>query len=93
MRQLVLCVALGGLLLGAGSARAQFVVNGNDTGGIIAWSPEIARYARAIAADHCATYAKYARITSWHARYGDYIGFGCEWRPRYRGLRGVRTRY
>jgi hypothetical protein len=52
---------------------------GNDTGGIIPWSPETRRLARDIAAEHCASYRKFARITSVHARYGDYIGFECVW--------------
>jgi hypothetical protein len=52
---------------------------GNDTGGIIPWSPETRRFARDIAAEHCAAYRKFARITSVHARYGDYIGFECVW--------------
>jgi hypothetical protein len=33
----------------------------NDTGGIIAWSPEAQRHARLIAQDHCARYGKLAR--------------------------------
>lgn len=50
---------------------------GNDTGGIIAWSPQAQRNARWIAADHCARYGKLARITSVWPRYGQYIGFSC----------------
>ena len=65
-----------GLLVVVGRP-AGFV--GNDTGGIIPWSPETRRFAREIAAEHCASYRKYARITSVHARYGDYIGFECVW--------------
>lgn len=53
----------------------------NDTGGIIAWSPEAHRYRHAIAGDHCAQYGKIHRITSIAPRYGDYIGFACYW-PR-----------
>jgi hypothetical protein len=66
------------LLLGA-CAVPPF--KGNDTGGIIAWSPEAQRARHALAADHCALYGKLHRITSVHARYGDYIGFACFW-PR-----------
>jgi hypothetical protein len=54
---------------------------GNDTGGIIAWSPETHRLRRQLAAQHCALYAKTYQITSVRARYGDYIGFRCYW-PR-----------
>jgi hypothetical protein len=54
---------------------------GNDTGGIIPWQPGLRPLAREIASEHCARYNKYARITSVHARYGDYIGFRCVWSP------------
>jgi hypothetical protein len=57
-------------------------IKGNDTGGIIAWAPGLRTLAREIAADHCARYGKVARITSWRARYGDYIGFQCRWDGR-----------
>jgi hypothetical protein len=54
---------------------------GNDTGGIIPWSPASERYRVAIASDHCALYRKIARITSVHRQYGDYIGFVCRFGP------------
>jgi hypothetical protein len=50
---------------------------GNDTGGIIPWSPGINGGARQIAAGHCGSYGKYAVITSVRPWYGDYIGFVC----------------
>jgi hypothetical protein len=53
----------------------------NDTGGIIAYSPEADHYRHSIAGDYCAHWGKLARITSVHRRYGDYIGFSC-YRPR-----------
>jgi len=63
-------------------AWSEFGVNGNDTGGIISWSPALRAYGyRAAAQGHCAGYDKIARITSVHARYGDYVGFACEF-PR-----------
>jgi hypothetical protein len=52
---------------------------GNDTGGIIAWSPEAQAAAPEASAAHCARYGKVARITSVNARFGDYIGFVCQW--------------
>jgi hypothetical protein len=52
-------------------------VRGNDTGGIIPWSPGIDNVARASAASHCGAYRKYAVITSVRPWYGDYIGFVC----------------
>lgn len=56
-------------------------IQGNDTGGIIAWRPEIAHVYREIAAEHCARYDKISEITSVHRRYGDYVGFRCHF-PR-----------
>jgi hypothetical protein len=64
--------ALGGCGIGPG-------ITGNDTGGIIPWSPENQHNMRAFASQHCARYNKTARITVVHARYGDYIGFDCRW--------------
>jgi hypothetical protein len=57
-------------------------LTGNDSGGIITWSPEHQAAARDWAADHCARYGKYARITSVQAEYGGYIGFTCQFDPR-----------
>ena len=34
-----------------------------------------------IAADYCARWDKYPRITSVHRQYGDYIAFRCLWSP------------
>lgn len=69
------------LSLLAPSARAEvwnaYRINGNDTGGIIPWSLQIRYSYRGIAALHCAGYKKVARITSVHARYGEYVGFAC----------------
>jgi hypothetical protein len=79
MRWTFLPLLLAALLLLGDPARAQMLIGliGNDTGGIIPWSPYTQRFARAIAGGHCAQYFKYARITSVHRRYGDYIGFVC----------------
>ena len=57
-------------------------LTGNDSGGIITWSPEHQQVARDWAAEHCARYGKYARITSVQAQYGGYIGFTCQFDPR-----------
>ena len=86
-----LCV-IGVLLVGT-SAQAQ-VYRGNDTGGIISWSCENEADAKAIAADHCARWDKYARITSVHRQYGDFIAFACLWSPHVNpyALPAVRTR-
>jgi hypothetical protein len=90
------CVALvlsAGLLLSGESAHAQ-IFRGNDTGGLIPWSCENEAAAKLIAADFCARWDKYPRITSVHRQYGDYIAFHCLWSPtvnRY-ALPEVRTR-
>lgn len=71
-------------------AGAGGLVNGNDTGGIIPWSPETQMNRKVIAAAHCAHYDKDARITSVYPQYGQYIGFACRFRTpvttRHRGV-------
>jgi hypothetical protein len=62
-------------------------LEGNDTGGIIAWSPANQRAARTIAVEHCARYGKRAHITSVWPRYGQYIGFACQLPESYYGTR------
>jgi hypothetical protein len=92
MRKLLLSASF--LLLALTPAGASFFgaygFNGNDTGGIIPWSPAVAHTYRDIAAAHCANYNKVARITSVHAWYGDYVGFVCRF-PR--GYDPVKARY
>src|SRR5262245_16689446 len=56
-------------------------LTGNDSGGIISWSPEVQRAYPQMAAEHCARWNKVAVITSVHPWYGDFIGFECRW-PR-----------
>ena len=57
-------------------------INGNDTGGIIPWSPALRDYGyREAAQHHCGGYHKLARITSVVTGYGNYVGFACEF-PR-----------
>jgi hypothetical protein len=82
MRWTLPLLAAAIVLLTAPASAGPFVLVGvvaNDTGGIIPWSPENQRLRREIASAHCARYGKYARITSVHAQYGDYIGFVCRW--------------
>jgi len=69
------------LITGAGPGSG---ITGNDTGGIIPWSPLVEAGKRAIVADYCARYNKYPRITSDHPHYGDYIAFACVWSPHAR---------
>jgi hypothetical protein len=55
---------------------------GNDTGGIIPYSPGFTTAAyRAMAADYCAQWGRLSHITSLRRRYGDYVGFVCMDRP------------
>ena len=87
------------LMLGAGGARADvfnllvgvYGPKGNDTGGIIPWSPEAERWSFEIAQSNCGRWHKYAVRTSIHRRYGDYIAYACRWNPpayhRYHGRR------
>jgi hypothetical protein len=76
----------GAVALGAGAAVAGLAgpgpgLTGNDTGGIIAYSPAIEHLYREMAAAHCARWGRLAHITSVHRRYGDYIGFVCIDKP------------
>ena len=82
MRPIVLAALA--LTLLAGGADAQYLnfsgvygVIGNDTGGIIPYNPDVPKDYRDIADRYCAYHRKRARITSVHARYGDYVGFRC----------------
>ena len=94
--------ALLALPLIAMSAEAGWwsLVQGNDSGGIIPWAPEIAADYPQIAADHCARFDKVVVITSVHKWYGDYVGFRCYFPRGYDPRKGVffapqaiRTRY
>jgi hypothetical protein len=83
-------IAAGAFALAATSAQAGYVFKGNDTGGIISWSPEVASIYQQVAAAHCSRYNKVAFITSIHPNYGDYVGFVCAF-PR--GYDPVKERY
>src|SRR6476619_3666383 len=81
MRRALIAAAAMTMLL-APPAKAEiwsvYGINGNDTGGIIPWSPALRAYGyREAAQAHCSGYRRIARITSVHARYGDYVGFEC----------------
>ena len=95
MRRMLFALLPAALLLAAPPTVVQAGVGpfeGNDTGGIIAWSPQTQRHARAIAREHCARYGKLARITSVYARYGSYIGFACRFPRAYVVHRTKRSR-
>ena len=79
IRMLLAAVALSLTTLPAlADTWSVFGINGNDTGGIIPWSPGLRAYGYHNAAQaHCDGYHRVAHITSVHARYGDYVGFEC----------------
>jgi hypothetical protein len=54
---------------------------GNDTGGIIPWSPEAELSARDIAQANCGRYGQYAVIDAVVRGYGNYISYRCQWYP------------
>jgi hypothetical protein len=74
------------LIFGAvGSANALlfgiYGPKGNDTGGIIPWSPEAERVALEIAQQNCGRFGKFAVIRSVRRVYGAYIAYDCRWEP------------
>jgi hypothetical protein len=76
--------------LGACAAGPGLGLTGNDTGGIIQWTPETEQIYEDITAAHCARWNRFAGITSVHRAYGEYIGFQCiydrQFDPRSAGL-------
>jgi hypothetical protein len=52
---------------------------GNDTGGIIPWSPENEARAFEIASAQCARWNKFPVATSIFRTPGSYIGYRCVW--------------
>ncbi len=87
---LAVAVVVNALPAYAGVAGPGPGLTGNDTGGIIQWTPESERIYRDIAAAHCGRWNKFAGITSMRRMYGDYIGFRCiddrRFDPRKAGL-------
>jgi len=88
--QLVTSLLVAAVLLAAAPAGAGWfdIIEGNDTGGIVPWSPDLRATLPATAAAHCGSYRKVAFITSYARRPGDYAGFICVF-PR--GYDPVRT--
>jgi hypothetical protein len=54
---------------------------GNDTGGIIPWSPANEAMAMQLAQENCGYYRKYAVIRTIHRVYGDWISYDCRFDP------------
>jgi hypothetical protein len=76
-------------MLACASARADTVppFQGNDTGGIIAYSLTGQTDIRSMAIDHCASYGKVVKFLAVDAHYGGYISFACRWVPYRAALR------
>jgi hypothetical protein len=74
---LAVALVLNSFAAYAGIAGPGPGLTGNDTGGIIQWTPEIDPIYRDIAAAHCARWNRLAGITSVRRTNGDYIGFRC----------------
>jgi hypothetical protein len=68
----------------AGCAYVGPGLTGNDSGGIIPWSPENQAHARDWAMQHCAYYGKVAHMEPIYRRYGQYISFTCYFPRGYR---------
>jgi hypothetical protein len=63
----------GAVFLGPGPG-----LTGNDTGGIISYSPDLEKGVyREMATNWCARWDRLSHVTSVHRRYGDYVSFVC----------------
>jgi hypothetical protein len=82
-------------LLASAPARADTVppFQGNDTGGIIAYSLVSQTDIKALAVDHCARYGKVVKFLGSQAYDGGYISFHCVWVPYGRPEQPLRVRY
>ena len=77
------------VLLGIGASGAVLAsftgpgpwITGNDTGGIIPYSPDLEGVYQQMAQDYCARWRRLSHITSVHRTYGDYISFVCIDKP------------
>ena len=56
-------------------------ITGNDTGGIIPYSPDLEGVYQQMAQDYCARWRRLSHVTSVHRTYGDYISFVCIDKP------------
>ena len=88
LRSFLFVVAFALSVFPAGGAMAGAIflgpgpwLTGNDTGGIIPYSPEVAGTYREMAAQWCAGWGRLSHITSVHRIYGDYISFVCIDKP------------
>jgi hypothetical protein len=72
-------LATAGLALSA--CAGIFGSKGNDTGGIIPWSPDAERMALVTANNNCSMFNKHAVITSVRRVPGDFIAYECRFNP------------
>ncbi len=84
-RILAACLVMAGGMLAAAPAQAELYwvppFQGNDTGGIIAYSLATEVDARQRAVDHCAYYGKVVKFLAVEPHPGGYISFACRWVP------------
>ena len=56
-------------------------ITGNDTGGIMPYSPALEGNYQQMAQAYCAQWGRLSHVTSVHRVYGDYISFVCMDKP------------
>jgi len=83
---MIVAALAAALVIPAASAGAGFSgpgpgITGNDTGGIIPYSPAIEPTYRQMAEAYCARWHRLSHVTSVHRQYGDYISFVCIDKP------------
>ena len=86
IRTMLAVAALSAMLVSSANAwndllNSVWGPKGNDTGGIIPWSPENEKNAFEIAENNCKFWNKFPVATSIHRVPGDYIGYACVWDP------------
>jgi len=87
-------VAIGAVLACAPAwATSVPPFQGNDTGGIIAYTLAQQTDARLLAVGHCASYGKVVKFLAIDAQYGGYVSFACRWVPYGGNERPLRTLY
>ena len=82
-------------MLAAAPAQAQSVpaFQGNDTGGIIAFSLTATMDIRTLAINHCASFGKVVKFLGVQGHEGGYISFACRWVPYGAAGQPLRTLY
>ena len=73
----ILTGGAGALARGAEFAGPGPGVTGNDIGGIFPYTPDVEALYPQIAADWCARWQRFAKVTSVTRVYGGYVGFVC----------------